>query len=299
MKKTTNAIIILNYNDSETVVSYLNLIKDYKSINKILVVDNMSTDGSFDILKSCESDKIEVIQTRKNKGYAYGNNYGLKHLERKGEVYDYITISNSDIFINDKAIKNCIDFLKKHENVAICAPLMHDRYNRVSPRTAWKERKLVSDVRDSSKLLFIGRKHVELYKSDYFTGEYSYVDCIPGSFFVARYDVFKYVNYFDDNTFLYYEEDILGKKFKDLGYKEAILNNINYIHFDASSINKSFNSMDKFKKMQKSKKYYHKNYNEECQGIRRLNLLRIDIATLIGMLEIKIRTKRKNKKKTK
>ena len=36
--KNKTAIIVLNYNDSKTVMEYLELIKDYKNIDKILVV---------------------------------------------------------------------------------------------------------------------------------------------------------------------------------------------------------------------------------------------------------------------
>ena len=58
MKKKNNAIIILNYNDSQTVIDYVNLIKDYKSIDKILIVDNCSTDNSYEILKELETNNI-------------------------------------------------------------------------------------------------------------------------------------------------------------------------------------------------------------------------------------------------
>ena len=47
MTKGKNAIIVLNYNDSKTVVDYIQLIKDYKNIDKIVIVDNCSTYDSF------------------------------------------------------------------------------------------------------------------------------------------------------------------------------------------------------------------------------------------------------------
>lgn len=44
-------ILTLNYNDSETVISFLNSIKNFRVIHHILVVDNCSTDDSFSELK--------------------------------------------------------------------------------------------------------------------------------------------------------------------------------------------------------------------------------------------------------
>ena len=43
-------IIILNYNDYKTTIEMLEQIKDYKTINYIIVVDNNSVDNSYEIL---------------------------------------------------------------------------------------------------------------------------------------------------------------------------------------------------------------------------------------------------------
>lgn len=284
------AIIVLNYNDSKTVIEYLGLIKDYKNIDKILVVDNCSPDNSYEVLKKYESKKICVIKTDSNKGYAYGNNYGVHYLEKLKEKYDFIIISNPDINVTDDTIKKCSDFLNKNLDVAIVSPTMYMSDGKASPLAGWKERKLNSDVRDSSIRLTKKYKnpHVECYDKSHFKGNYSYVDCVPGSFFMIRYNYFKEVGYFDENTFLYFEEDILGKKLKNAGYKVVVLNKEKFIHYESVSINKSVMPYKKYKILQKSKRYYHSHYNEECKGIGKLNLLRIDYATLMGKNEIRI-----------
>ena len=287
MKKT--AIIVLNYNDSKTVIDYLDLIKDYKSIDRILVVDNCSPDNSYDVLKKYENKKIKVIKTDANKGYAYGNNFGVHFLENNNEYYDYILISNADIDVKDETISKCASFLEKHDEVAIVSPSMYMLDGKKSPLVGWKERKLDSDVRDSSMRLTrkYNRPHVEIYDKSHFKGEFSYVDCVPGSFFMIKYDIFKEVNYLDENTFLYYEEDILGKKIKNLGYKVVVLNKERFTHFESVTINKNVIPYRKYKIMQQSKRYYHKTYNEECQGLGKLNLLKLDYVTLMGKNEIR------------
>ena len=97
MSKLKNAIIILNYNDSETVVKYISQIKDYSSFDKIVIVDNCSPDGSFEKLIKLKNDKIDVIQTDGNKGYAYGNNFGVHFLEESGKLIFLLKIT---LFIN-------------------------------------------------------------------------------------------------------------------------------------------------------------------------------------------------------
>ena len=39
------------------------MCKDYKSISKIIIVDNASTDNSYKILKKLENDKLGGLKT--------------------------------------------------------------------------------------------------------------------------------------------------------------------------------------------------------------------------------------------
>ena len=57
------AMIVLNYNDYETTMKFIENIINYKSIEKIIIVDNNSTDNSYDKLKKLESDKVEIIKS--------------------------------------------------------------------------------------------------------------------------------------------------------------------------------------------------------------------------------------------
>lgn len=58
--------VVLNFNDSKTTIELLNRMKNMKSIDVIVVVDNCSTDDSFSVLKQYTSKKIQVIQSEKN-----------------------------------------------------------------------------------------------------------------------------------------------------------------------------------------------------------------------------------------
>ena len=55
--------IIINYNDYKTTKRLLDNIKDYKVIDKIYVVDNHSTDDSYENLKKLKIKRYEVIET--------------------------------------------------------------------------------------------------------------------------------------------------------------------------------------------------------------------------------------------
>ena len=70
--------VILNYNDAQTVIEQVKRIYQYSSLDYIVVVDNCSTDNSWEELQALKekSEKISLIQTEKNGGYGAGNNAG-------------------------------------------------------------------------------------------------------------------------------------------------------------------------------------------------------------------------------
>lgn len=111
-------------------------------------------------------------------------------------------------------------------------------------RSSWKIRMPGIDMINSSRLnevLFYKWFRNGEYKEEDYKKSRLEVECVSGAFFVIKYSLLKKVGYFDENVFLFYEEDILASKLKKLGYKEISLNNINFKHFESQSINKVLN----------------------------------------------------------
>lgn len=249
------AIVILNYNDLETTKNMLNSIKDYKSLDLILVVDNKSKDNSYQELKKLENAKIKVIETENNLGYAYGNNYGLEYLKDK-DIKNVI-ISNPDIEVSENVIIKLIKDLDK-DDVTLVAPIILENGKESK---GWKlphfKEDLISNInyfhKYSNKLLS--------YKEDYYNQELCKVEVVHGCFFAIKYKDFKSINFFDSKTFLYYEENILGSKLKNNNLNSYIDTSIKVKHNLSVSVDKSFNSLKKYKILKTSQIYYEKNYN--------------------------------------
>ena len=249
------AIVILNYNDLETTKNMLNNIKDYKSLDLILVVDNKSKDNSYQELKKLENAKIKVIETENNLGYAYGNNYGLEYLKDKN--IDNVIISNPDIEVSENVIIKLIKDLDK-DDVTLVAPIILENGKESK---GWKlphfKEDLISNInyfhKYSNKLLS--------YKEDYYNQELVKVEVVHGCFFAINYNKFNEINFFDSKTFLYYEENILGSKLKNNNLNSYIDTSIKVKHNLSVSVDKSFNSLKKYKILKSSQIYYEKNYN--------------------------------------
>ena len=274
-------IVILNYNDYDTTCEMIEQIKDYKCLNHILIVDNKSTDRSYSKLKKLETKKIEVIKTDENKGYAYGNNFGVKYLDEKYKI-DNIIISNPDVIVSEDTINTLIDDLKD-ETITLIAPTIEER--GILSR-GWKLPKFKEDLISNINYFHKYSKKLMSYNDDHYNKKLSRVEAVHGCFFMIRLKAFKEINYFDENTFLYYEENILGKKLKDNNMYCYIDNDVKVIHNLSVSVDKTYNSIKKYKILKNSQKYYEKNYNN--LNIFGIILLRIFYYISLSISYIKI-----------
>lgn len=116
--------MVLNYNDADTVMSLLNRIRGFRCFENIVVVDNASTDNSWQRLKELQDDKIAVIQSEKNGGYGYGNNLGVRYAIQKNEA-THVVIVNPDVKFRESTISKMAR-LFSHSEIGIVSPTMKD-----------------------------------------------------------------------------------------------------------------------------------------------------------------------------
>lgn len=250
--------MIIHYNDLESITNLINNVKKYKILDKVIIVDNNSNKDIKKELKKLISEKIELIENSENKGFAYAINIGSKKLiEEYGKCN--IIISNSDIIINkEEDLEELILELDK-KDIGLVAPtiLENDKLNR-----GWKEVKPLLDSLLNIVFIhrFIRKKYV-FYKDEHYKGKVSNIDIASGCFFLIKSDILKKINYLDENTFLYYEENILAKKLSNINKKIVILNDVIVIHNHSVSIDKNINKIKKLKIQKQSQYYYHVNYN--------------------------------------
>ena len=60
------SFLILNYNSAELTSIYAKTVAEYKLVDHVIVVDNCSTDNSYDILSKLDTTNIHVVQSERN-----------------------------------------------------------------------------------------------------------------------------------------------------------------------------------------------------------------------------------------
>ena len=89
--------VILNTNRREDTLEALkSLYQNTYSRHEILVLDNASVDGSVQAIKTA-FPKVEIIELKKNLGYAGNNNVGIKTAIDMGA--DWVFVLNEDTIL--------------------------------------------------------------------------------------------------------------------------------------------------------------------------------------------------------
>lgn len=266
-------VLILNYKSFEDTITYTYNILNQQNVDvNVLIVDNKSENQSFENLsKEFENNSnVRVIESEKNGGYAYGNNYGLKFIEN--ENYDYIAISNNDIIIeDDNLLSKLISQYKKLKKPAFLSPVQTN--GRIPYSPAWKLPTITSDIFSNLPILNKIYKKLTSYdlKQNLNTIK---VDVLPGSFYLFKKEVIYNIGLLDENTFLYGEERILAYKIKENNLQNYLALNLQYEHEQSKTISSNLSKLRMIKLSHESCIYYHKKYKKSSKlGIKLLELL--------------------------
>ncbi|MBR0090679.1 MAG: glycosyltransferase family 2 protein [Lachnospiraceae bacterium] len=233
-----NALIVLNYNDALTTIRFIEDVRSKSCIDHIVIVDNHSSDDSYESLLHYADDKIDVIQTKSNGGYAKGNNYGVWYAINRYKPY-YVLISNPDVRFADSVIDKIEKVLLDNPNAGAVACKMRCT-NGKKKAEAWKLPTYGDCIRENLIILkkICGDK--TRYDDLYLKGEgVVKVDVVPGSLFGINSTTFIAIAGFDESTFLYGEENLMASRLKEKGFQSYLIKDDEYLHDHSVSIDKN------------------------------------------------------------
>ncbi|MDI9320101.1 MAG: glycosyltransferase family 2 protein [Phycisphaerales bacterium] len=261
------SIIIINYKTYQLTCNCIDsIIKNVTGVSyEIILVEN-GTD-EFRLEKVAHwGDKIKLILSEENLGFAGGNNLGIQYAQGK-----YILLLNSDVYLTDDAITKTYAYLEQRPQVGVVsAKLVYPdgRIQSVAQRFPSVKYQLIEllrlqklmNKRVAGKLL-LGSffDHNENVKSDWVWGAY---------FMFPRNILSKLPqNKLDDSYFMYYEDMQWCMDIKKLGYEVHFCAEATVVHLLGGS------SAAKKELMEKNGALFlSKNYTEaEAKWIKKLN----------------------------
>lgn len=266
MSKT--ALVILNYNNAEDTINCIESVERHNTAPvKIIVVDNGSTKARVAVkldsyMRSRFRDRYTRIKegaeitwpylnyatlliSKRNDGYARGNNKGLLLADADPEI-DEIMILNNDILFIEDIIPELLRRKAQLPDCAVISPTLLTRDRKTYDINCARLSVKTSVMTWNNFLHYFHRLGGKDY-TDYMRWRYLLLDSrndnadifpieLPsGSCMLINKQVFKSVDWFDPNTFLYYEEDILHKKFAAIGKRSYLVRNLQCVHLGAAS----------------------------------------------------------------
>ena len=226
-------VVIVNWNTGpflfECVLSLLNYGK--KSIQNIIVVDNLSADDSLNKIKNLEG--VTLIENDKNYGFARGCNIGANYSKS-----DYILFLNPDARIYVDTLEVCLNFYEKEENknIGILGVKLEDEKGEINSRCSRfpSASNIFSHALGLDKLFpSLGSTMIEFdHQSTRF------VEQIIGAFYMVRKETYNQLGGFDERFFLYMDEVDFSFRAKKLGYESIYLSEAEAFHYGEVSSSK-------------------------------------------------------------
>lgn len=308
-------IVILDYNNATDTINCIESVVRYspKGQYKLFIVENGSKQETIDEISDfvkgyddCligEDDfnypanlpYITLLNSKTNDGYARGNNKALNVLDKDDDITHILILNNDILFIEDiltpliegtKVLSNCgivsAMLLKKdRKNIDVnCARLdyikrqfffqylfMFKDFFGILSKYELRQRLLLSNPKLANEPI------IE-------------VQMPSGSCMMMKKDLFRKVGYFDPNTFLYFEENILYRKMKALGLKNYVIPSVRCIHLGAATTTKQETSSFLNKCHMESNAYYLKVY---CNAP--IMALYVKLMSKMTLLKISIQAK--------
>ena len=221
------SVVTPNYNGERFLKTFLNsLNEDSQYIGEVIIVDNGSTDGSLDYLKSNSFDfPLVLIENKENVGFSPAVNQGIRKAKN-----NLIFSINNDTEIKKGSIKSLIDLITSSDDI----------FSVQAKMLQYTNKNLIDDVGDEYNLLAWTKKVGENHESS----EYNEVkDIFSSCAGAAMYNksILDEIGLFDDNFFAYMEDVDLAIRSKINGYRNLLCPNAIVYHIGSATSGSRYN----------------------------------------------------------
>lgn len=234
--KSRLSIVIVSFESAAIIADCLQKINLDKY--QVFVVDNNSQDKTAKIIQE-DFPQVNLIKLKQNIGYGRANNVALNQVET-----DYALILNPDAFMPEKDLDNVIEILDKNQNVALASPMtFHSKK---------QQDELMAELKNQPQFV----------DTDFVVG---------GVMFMNMKNVRK-IGFFDENIFMFSEDNEISMRSIDSGYKNILINNSFAFHSGAGSSKKTLRTI--------YRRFWHLGWSKSYWKSRRKNWISVKRSTL-------------------
>lgn len=234
------SIIILNWNNAPDTIDCLDsLFKINYKEKTVIVVDNASTDGSLEKIRSwCNSNdiahQVHFLALTENRGFAGGNNAGIKlAIELKAE---YVLLLNNDTLVPPDFLDQLMKTMQSDPKIGVLGCRI---YYFPQQQKIWFNGGRIDYLRGFGT-----------HFKDSFEGLRA-CDFITGCLMLIPVKVLQKSGLFDERYFLIAEDSHLSQKIKKAGYKIMVDSRAHIYHKISSTMGGFYSPLTQY--------YFHRN----------------------------------------
>ena len=197
--------VVVNWNRAELMTACLRSLAAQRFRDfEVIVVDNGSTDGSLDFLRSQEFSHIRRIENTENRGFCAANNQGM--VIARGE---YVALLNNDAEAEPAWLGELVDAIRNRKDVGMVASkiLVHE-----DPTTIDK----------AGHLIFPDGQNRGRGTGERDRGQYDQLEEVAwpdGSAALYRKAMLEQIGGFDEDFFAYADDAELGLRARIAGWR--------------------------------------------------------------------------------
>jgi GT2 family glycosyltransferase len=231
------SIVVVSWNVRDLLRQCLRSINAHQLTGKLetIVVDNVSTDGSAEMVRS-EFPDVQLIVNAENRGFPAANNQGIAIAQGR-----YVLILNPDTEVLDDALQTLVAHADANPDVGVIGPQLLNAPDAGGRSSVQSSRRrfptLATAILESTWLQpwaphrLLQRYYVRDQPDDVTLD----VDWVMGAALLARRKAIEQVGTMDEGFFMYSEELDWCKRFKDAGWRVVYLPTAQIIHYGGKS----------------------------------------------------------------
>jgi len=222
------SVVIPNYNGAAYLAACLSsLVRQTRSDFEVLVVDNGSSDDSFETARRAAPGAV-ILRQERNLGFAGGANAGIH-----AGAAEWIAILNNDTEVSEEWLARCADAIGRHPDAAFLACRILD----------FGRRELGYSAGDCFLRAGIGyrRGQEQPDRPEYDVESETFAAC--GCAALYRKSVLERVGGYDERLFAYMEDVELGLRLQALGLRGYYLPGARVYHHGAATSGGEFSPL--------------------------------------------------------
>lgn len=229
------SILVVSYNTKALTLECLASVFEETRLTsfEMIVWDNASGDGSSEAISEIYADRVCLVKSNENLGFAAANN-------RAAEIATgrYLLLLNPDTIVLDGAIDSLVAFADKFPDAGVWGGRTLFKNGNLNPSSCWGRQTIWSLLCQATGLSVVF-KHTSVFNPEGMGGwnreGVRSVDIVSGCFLMIRSELWATLGGFREEFFMYGEEADLCLRAHRLGALPMVTSEATIIHYGGAS----------------------------------------------------------------